>query len=711
MRRRSFVSGLLVTVGYGCNSGAGGDGETDGGSTGTSGSGPATDGSGPGTGSADDTSGSGTDGGDVPPEPLGWSEIPDLVFMVGVSAQLDLRGYLMGPSDGVSVTLDAALPDGLSVADGVLEGTPTAVTPSAQYVASADDGMEVLTSNAFGIEVVPASELVEFRFERATPEQIAFNMPLLVALPEEATATVRYREAGRVDWREAHPLLRINPAWVTGGAPEAPVDAFAGTIFDLAPGTSYEVEVTIAAPGIDGEVLQSAVTTRPLPPEAGAPTVTATPADDLQALFDAMGPGTVLELADGTYDVEGLEISVEGTSDSPIVVRGASRDGVVLQTTGRVLYLIETSHLIVENLTLQGSGVDSGTDASSQGIALWNGYVQENITIRNVTITGVDQGIVASGTTYGMLIYECILTGNNVWTAEFIETNLTWNDDGLRIPGEGNCAFNNTLSAFGDTCAVTDGTHSAAIYFYRNRITMTGDDACEGDYSTRNFGFYDNHVQNCATALSLDPLWGGPLYFFRNIVINTTRGPFKFNNTNSGFMVYSNTIVRTNGLTDWAWAQSNNGTLQGWSFRNNLILFLGGTGNLLALESTGNETIDFSHNAWHPDGSVWWTNSGGSYGSMDEARNALGATTPLFGTATQRHDQDVLVDAEPFADAVPLGPDHLTEITELFVPTLAGGAAAEMGVAIPNVTDGYAGAAPDIGAVITGRDLPSWGAS
>ena len=703
MRRRCFVSGLLATIGYGCKAGGDGAGETDVGSTG----GP---GSGPGPGSADEASGSGSAGGDLPPEPLGWTEIPDLVFMVGVPAQLDLRGYLAGPTDDVSVTLDGTLPDGLALQDGVIEGTPSAVTPSADYVASADDGTQVLTSNAFSIEVVPASELVEFGFERATPEQIGFYLPLLVALSDEATATVRYREAGE-QWREAHPLLRINPDWVTDGAPEPPVDAFAGTIFDLTPGTSYEVEVTIAAPGIEGEVLQSAVTTRPLPPEAGAATVTATPADDLQALFDALAPGTVLELADGTYDVDGLEISVEGTPDEPIVVRGASRDGVVLRTSGRVLYLVETSHLIVENMTLQGSGVDSGTDASSQGVALWNGFVQENITIRNVTITGVDQGIVASGTTFGMLIYECILQGNNVWTAEFIETNLTWNDDGIRIPGEGNCAFQNTLSAFGDTCAVTNGTFSAGIYFYRNRITMTGDDACEGDYSTRNFGFYDNHVQNCATALSLDPVWGGPLYFFRNIVVNTTRGPFKFNNTNSGFMVYNNTIVRTNGLTDWAWVQSNNGALQGWSFRNNLIVFHGGTGNMLALESSGNDPIDFSHNAWHADGSVWWTNSGGSFGSMDEARNALGATTPMFGTATQRHEADVLIDAEPFMDAIPLGADHLVEVTDPFVPTLAGGAAAGGGVAIPNVTDGYSGAAPDIGAVIAGRDLPTWGAS
>ncbi|MEM6994678.1 MAG: right-handed parallel beta-helix repeat-containing protein, partial [Myxococcota bacterium] len=327
-----------------------------------------------------------------------------------------------------------------------------------------------------------------------------------------------------------------------------------------------------------------------------------------------------------------------------------------------------------------------------------------------VTMNGIDQGVVASGTVLSMLIYDCILRGNNPWDAAFIESNLTWNDDGLRIPGEGNCAFDNTISGFGDTCAVQDGVFSAAVFFYRNRIEMTGDDACEGDYSTRNFAFYDNHVSNCATALSLDPVWGGPLYFFRNIVVNTTRGPFKLNNTNSGFMIYNNTIVRTDGLSGWAWAQPNNGALVGWSYRNNLLLFAA-DGNLLALESSGNDPVDFTNNAWFPDGSVWWTNSGGSYGSLQEARDGLEPTVPLFGESTERHAADVLLEAEPFVDPVPLGADHLTEVTSLFVPTLADGSVAQGGgVAIDNVTDGFSGAAPDIGAVIAGRPLPEWGA-
>jgi hypothetical protein len=356
--------------------------------------------------------------------------------------------------------------------------------------------------------------------------------------------------------------------------------------------------------------------------------------------------------------------------------------------------------------------VDSGTNASSTGIELWNGGApQQRITIRDLDIRGVDTGIIAAGPTVGLLLYNNDLRGNNVWTADYIETNLTWNDDGIRIPGTGNCAFQNTLHGFGDALAVVDGVTSTAVFFYRNRITMTGDDAFEADYATRNIGYYDNHIANSSTFLSLDPLWGGPLYAFRNVSLNTMRGPFKLNDTNSGFMIYHNTLVRTEGTTSWGFVQFNNGALNNWSFLNNALVYRGTTGQLLAIESPGMERMDFGNNAWFPDGQVWWTNSGGSFASLDAARAALPATTPLILSRTQRHDGDLLLASDPFA--VVLGASHLTELASTVTPVAVPpqGALLGAGVALANINDGYAGAAPDIGAAITGRTVPSYGAS
>jgi hypothetical protein len=550
------------------------------------------------------------------------------------------------------------------------------------------------------------------QLERSTPEQIGLYLPVTGTVAADARATIRYKRAADPAWRVAHPLHRIRPGEVAAGAPRMPVDSFAGTIFDLVPGTSYDVEITLTEPGKTDQALRTVVTTRSLPAAAPAATVTATPADALQSKLAALKPGDVLELADGTYNSSGLFLAVSGTETQRITIRGKSRAGVVLKSaTGLVLQIQVASHVVIENLTLEGSGVDSGTNASSVGVSFWNGgAAQEDVTLRDLDIKGVDQGIVASGTVRGVLVYNASMRGNNVWTMPFIQTNLTWNDDGIRLPGEGNCAWENTLHGFGDSFAVTDGVHSAAVYFYRNRITMTGDDAFEADYSTRNLAFYDNYITNSATFLSLDPLWGGPLFCFRNVSINALRGPFKLNDTNTGFLVYNNTIVRTEGTTMWGWVQFNNGALKSWSFRNNILIYRGG-GNLLAIESSGNDPIDFTNNAWFPDKAVWWSSTGGSFASVAAARAGLPATTPLFGTSTSRHEGDVITVSDPFAAPITLGADHLTEVMTTAVPALTPGASPKnAGVEIPNINDSHAGAAPDMGAIIEGRPAVRWGA-
>src|SRR5215471_19298152 len=67
-----------------------------------------------------------------------------------------------------------------------------------------------------------------------------------------ATVTVRYRATGSSDWRDAMPLQHVHTEEVVGltVAPQ-----FAGSIFDLAPGESYDVELHATDP--DGAVDQT----------------------------------------------------------------------------------------------------------------------------------------------------------------------------------------------------------------------------------------------------------------------------------------------------------------------------------------------------------------------------------------------------------------------------------------------------------------------
>lgn len=547
----------------------------------------------------------------------------------------------------------------------------------------------------------------------ATPEQLALFVPVTGVLPQTATASVRYRVSGSSEWRTGHPLHRIRSAFSEVPSAGSVPDAFAWPIIDLQPGTAFDVEVSVTSAAVT-DVLTATFSTRALPSAAAIPNKRITAGATLatiQSAMNALDPGDVIEFDHGEYALSGnIQLTRSGTIDNPITIRGASRDGVTLSrsSAGRVFQILAAHHVIIENLSLQGTGVDSGTASSSVGIEFWSGAPgQTRITVRNVTMRGVDIAIKAYAEINEFIAYDNTLIGNNTWTLPLITSNATWNDDGICTPGFGNVAFNNTLRGFGDSFAYTvNGAQAVGVHFYRNEIRSTGDDALEADYAHRNLGFYDNRVHNSATLLSLDPLYGGPLLAARNISINTQRSPFKFNSTNSGQFIYNNTLVRTTGSgshQSWGWVQFNNGAQRAWGYRNNVLIYQG-SGNLLAIEAGGNDPIDFTHNAWFPDGSVWWSTSGGSYSNLAAAYAGLATTTPVFGAATRRHEQDHITAVNPWTTTVALATDFQTEVAATYLPTPANGSSlSHSGIVIANVTDGHSGAAPDRGAVIAGR--------
>jgi hypothetical protein len=550
----------------------------------------------------------------------------------------------------------------------------------------------------------------------STPEQISLYLPITAALETDAKATVRYRLTSETTWKTAHPLHRIR---VLNTAGKPPPDAFAGVITGLTAGKSYLVEVLVEFNGSSTTKNLTAIT-RALPGSAGPPTITIAAglaSSQIQTVLNQAKPGDVVQFKNGTYTVDDLLIRRSGTAAKPIYITGESRTGVVLESSrgGNILRFLEASDVIIENLTLIGSKTDSGTAAKSRGIAFWGddkSSPQRRITIRRVTIDGVDMGIVAWRATQQLLIYDNTLKGNNSWEKSYLESNRTWNDDGIRVPGQGNAVFNNSLSQFGDSLAMNAGVSNFGIHFYRNEIQSSGDDAFEGDYGVRNITFYDNRIHNAMTLVSFDPIYGGPAFVFRNIAINLGRSPYKLNNKNTGHFLYNNTVVRTTGhggASKWGWIQPNNGPLTAWGYRNNIFIYHG-VGNLMAMESGGQDPIDFTHNAWYPDRGVWWTNSGGSFRSMASARSSLRTTKPVFGSSTRRHDGCLISEANPFVEEIRLGEDYLIRVTQLYVPRLSDSAAPRgKGVAIPGITDGFIGPAPDMGAVITGIPLTKWG--
>jgi len=554
------------------------------------------------------------------------------------------------------------------------------------------------------------------RFEQATPEHIGLYLPTTRSVAA-GSVLVRYKRSVDATWLTAHPLLRIATSGNETDGPTTLVDAFAGTIFDLTPGTQYDVELTHLESGqpVKASTVQRA--TRALPAASGAANKTLTTAGNLQSTLNGLVAGDVLQLANGTYSVSSLSLSNSGSSGSPITIRGASRAGVIIKDTSGTVLNISASNVVIENLTIEGSSSDSGTSSSSHGIQISGS--RSNVTIRQIDMVGVDTGITGDSELTGALVYGCDLRGNNPWSAAS-NGNATWNDDGVNVAGFGNCVFQNTLKGFGDTFAVNQSPNigvlrAEGIYFYRNKILNSGDDLIEFDYGTRNIACYDNLITNAGTAMSMSYHYGGPCYYFRNIIVNTIRGPYKINAQGvgvTGFMIYNNTVVRTDGTVSFGMFQTTgNGEWNNYSFRNNLLVYRG-SGGTLQMGADGDDPCDFNNNAWFPDGSFYWASaSPNSSGSLAASKTKLASQIKptLFGS-TQRMQNDVITASNPFVNAITLGATHSTEYTATPDATLSSSGPKNLGVAIPGITDGFSGAAPDIGAVISGRPSITYGA-
>src|SRR5262249_26976920 len=106
--------------------------------------------------------------------------------------------------------------------------------------------MLALPAIAFPDNVVHPSTPV---LDRPTLTALGVQLPITGDDNFNAKVTVRYRKAGTGTWYNALPLLRVHPETV---ANYTVIPQFAGSIFDLRPATTYEIELHLTDP--DGPV-------------------------------------------------------------------------------------------------------------------------------------------------------------------------------------------------------------------------------------------------------------------------------------------------------------------------------------------------------------------------------------------------------------------------------------------------------------------------
>jgi hypothetical protein len=248
-----------------------------------------------------------------------------------------------------------------------------------------------------------------------------------------------------------------------------------------------------------------------------------------------------------------------------------------------------------------------------------------------------------------------------------------------------------------------------SIDIYGNDVSNVHDNCFETDGGMHNVRLFRNLCFNVATGgMSPQPIFGGPVYFIRNVVYNGVYGPLKIQADPSGILVYQNTYV---GEIAQLTPASN------MHFRNNLILGQKARPAVFAID-THTPWSDSDYNGFYAnDGaefSFQW-NSPPKDGPIDyksnrEVRRFRTLTDYQRATGQDRHSR--MIDYSVFVKAAP--PDF-TKPTQLYTPEQvdlrlkAGSRAVDAGVVLPGITDGFTGKAPDLGAYELGAPLPHYG--
>jgi hypothetical protein len=528
------------------------------------------------------------------------------------------------------------------------------------------------------------------------PTIITLGVQLLITGDDnhDARVAVRYRPTGDPTWRDAMDLFRVRPESVVG---RTVPEQFAGSIFELTPGTTYDIELHATDPdGPVDQIIPVTATLRSVPPDDPAsPTIrnvsnTAT----FSAALDAAAPGDVILLAPGTYTGP-FSFTASGTAANPIVVRGADEDGVVLDGGGcSSCNVVEAygSFVHLERLTLAHA---------NRGLR-FQGVGAEGNVVRRVHIWDVRLGIGSNSDQEDFYLCDNVVEGRLIWPHVYSDDGGAHSDDdGLNIQGNGHVICHNQIVGFGDAMKFgEDGTRG--VDFYGNEILSAYDNGVELDGSEGNTRAFRNRFTNTYATISFQPIFGGPAYALRNIVVNVANEQLKFHSLGgsppeepSGMLVLNNTFVSPT----LALNLQTSSTSHHFAIENNIIHGPDSVpaGQRVADWSSPVDDGTIDWNGWFPDGKFDFDAPG--VWSSFAAMHAGG----VFET------HGVLLAPGTFASGLTAPPSYTVTMTPPDVDLSPGSPAVDAGMVIANVTDGFTGTAPDMGAWEVGCPTPLYG--
>jgi hypothetical protein len=431
--------------------------------------------------------------------------------------------------------------------------------------------------------------------------------------------------------------------------------------------------------------------------------------------------GTVF---DGTY-----YLTQSGTPDKPIVIKAAGDGEVVFDGDGaqNLFNLMGADYNYFEGITVRNTNV--AFLLGIKDIAGSSGFTLKRSRIENVgraiqdDWSGSKNFYIADNVFIGRHDPDAMMGWNGaIWQKLPGFPERLDSEYAIKVYGQGHVVARNYIANWHDgidmaTYGNPDGTPSVIADrfpmsndFYDNDLFNMGDNCIETDGGGRNMRVFRNRCVNTALGgLSAQPIFGGPVYFFRNIVYNGPgQGSLKYVSTPTGVLAYQNTFI---GEVSVPGPASNE------HFRNNLILAEGATDAVFTVGTfTNYSSSDYNGFRPNPNADVsfrWNSPPFGTRADFIEApvERAFG-TLAEYRRATGQDSHSRLVDYDVFVH-VPQpdlsDPARLYDPADLDFRLRAGSAAVDAGTALPNITDGYTGAAPDLGALERGQPVPRYG--
>lgn len=551
-------------------------------------------------------------------------------------------------------------------------------------------------------------------------------------------------------------------------------DGFAGSILNLQPGTEYECRFVLSDPdGVTGQsthTVQVRTRSEPrafpggrvlhvYPPDYFGPRQEPSFTGLLQAYYGAgLGdwsvvwerraqPGDTLLLHAGLYRPERLNyvdpmmapfdgsmsLTLKGTPERPITIKAAGDGEVVIDGDGnhRLFDVMASQYHIFEGLTFRNTDVAifagqkevlgaiglavKNCRFEHVGFGVWTEFAgSRDFYIADNLFLGRDDRFRLVG--WGGVPRE---PGGPSWPAPAYGSHRLTSYYAVKVYGPGHVIAHNAIAYFHDAIGLsTYGTpesepdrRASSIDIHNNDLHLCNDDFIETDGGVHNIRVFNNRGVNAAQGgYSSQPVFGGPAYFFRNLLYHVPSGvAFKFSAKPAGLFVWHNTILGEHLLGD---------PTANLHFRNNL--FLGrdtpGRGILVLANSTAHNSTDY--NGYRPNHGVqtqyryFKAPSGPPVYEPRREDWQVFATLREFQAGTGQETHSLEVDFDIFEKLSPPDPSQRYAVyhaMDLNFALRPGSPAVDVGQVIRTVNEDYAGTAPDLGALETGQPAPHYG--